>query len=178
MKILGLLRHGKSSWDDPALRDFDRPLKRRGREASMRIGEELRRRGLGFDLIVASPAARVVETIEHFEQGFGEPLKPRFQEYVYAASVQGLLNILVATADSVERLLLVGHNPGLQDLASTLASDEDPLAAAVAGHFPTAAFALIELRVESWKEVQPRTGRIVEFLKPRELGGGRRSGPD
>lgn len=178
MKMLGLLRHGKSSWDDPALRDFDRPLKRRGNEASKSMGEELRRRGLRFDLVVASPATRVVETLHHLEEGFGEPLEPRFQENVYAASAQGLLSIVVATADSIDRLLLVGHNPGLQDLASTLASDEDPLVPSVTAHFPTAAFVLIELPVKSWTQVGPRTGRIVDFLRPRELGDGRRSGRD
>lgn len=178
MKMVGLLRHGKSSWNDPALRDFDRPLKRRGRDASKSVGEELCRRGLRFDLVVASPAARVVETLHHFEEGFGEPLQPRFQENVYAASAQGLLNVVVATAESVDRLLLVGHNPGLQDLASTLVSEEDPLAPSVTEHYPTAAFVLIELPVSSWTQVGPRTGRIVDLLRPRELGGGRRSGRD
>jgi phosphohistidine phosphatase len=171
MKTLGLLRHGKSSWDDPELRDFDRPLKRRGREASVMVGEELRRRKLRFDRVLASPAARVVETIEYFEKGFGEPLRPMFREDIYAASSRGLLSIVQATADSVDRLLLVGHNPGFQDLACVLASAEDPLAAAVGEHYPTAAFALIELPVPSWAEVGPNGGRIADFLRPRELGG-------
>lgn len=171
MKTLGLLRHGKSSWDDPELRDFDRPLKRRGREASIQVGEELRRRKLRFDRVLTSPAARVVETIDFLEKGFGEPLKPKFRDDLYAASSQGLLSIVKATADSVNRLLLVGHNPGLQDLACVLASAEDPLAAGVAQHYPTAAFALIELPVASWAQVEPNSGRIADFLRPRELGG-------
>lgn len=170
MRTLGLLRHGKSSWDDPDLRDFDRPLKRRGRDASVMLGEELRRRKLRFDRVLASPAARVVETIEYFEKGLGEPLKPKFRDDVYAASSQGLLGIVQATPDSVDRLLLVGHNPGLQDLACDLASAEDPLAATVAEHYPTAAFALIELPVASWAQVEPNSGRIAGFLRPRELG--------
>lgn len=173
MKTLGLLRHGKSSWDDPELRDFDRPLKRRGREASVRLGEELRRRKLHFDRVLASPATRVIETLNHFEKGFGEPLKPVFRDDIYAASSQGLLNIVQATADRVNRLLLVGHNPGLQGLAFALASDEDPLATAVAEHYPTAALALIELPVASWAQVGPNSGRIAEFLRPRELVGRR-----
>lgn len=142
------------------------------------MGEELRRRKLRFDLVLASPAARVVQTLDHFEKGFAQPLNPRVREDVYAASSKGLLDIVRSTAGEVDRLLLVGHNPGLQDLASALASDEDPLAAGVTQHYPTAAFALIELPVRSWKQIGPGKGRIIEFVRPRALDDGRRPRPD
>lgn len=169
MKTLALLRHGKSSWDDPALRDFDRPLKRRGREASQLIGKELRRRDLEFDLAIASPARRVVETIEQLEKGFGEPLQVRFIEDIYGHSANGLIEILRNLEDKAERVLLVGHNPGLQELALALATDTDPVRTAVAGHYPTAALALLELSLQSWTGLQPGTGRIADFLRPRDM---------
>jgi len=169
MKTLALLRHGKSSWDDPALRDFDRPLTRRGRVASALMGKELRLRRIGFDLVIASPACRVVETMEHLKEGFGEPLQIRFVEEVYGGSAGTLLNILRSLDDGVEKALLVGHNPGLQGLVVGLAAERDPLRPVVAEHYPTAALALLQLPTNSWAKLRPGTGRITDFLKPRDF---------
>ncbi|MFP5328522.1 MAG: SixA phosphatase family protein [Alphaproteobacteria bacterium] len=170
MKILALLRHGKSSRDDATLRDFDRPLKRRGRLASELVGKELRRRGIEFDLVAASPARRVVETVELLQKGFGEPLKVQFINDIYGQSSEGLMEILRNLGDKSGRILLVGHNPGLQDLALALAEDTDPLRIAVAEHYPTATLALLELPLASWSRLRPETGRIADFLKPRDIG--------
>ncbi len=126
MKRLALLRHAKSSWDDPALADFDRPLNARGVGAAAAIGAEMGRRGLAFDLVLASPARRVVETLEHLEAACGEALEPRFEQRIYQATAASLLDVLRAVDESARRLLLVGHNPGLQELAAMLASPDDP----------------------------------------------------
>jgi phosphohistidine phosphatase len=173
MKTLALLRHGKSSWEKPELRDFDRPLKRRGREAAALIGAEMRRRGLAFDLVLASPARRVVQTIAHLEKGYCAPLEPRFEPDIYESSSRVLLRILRDIDDGEHRLLLVGHNPGLQGLALSLAAPDDPLCRRVADHFPTAALVLMELPAKRWSEIEPGSGRIVDYLKPRELKGER-----
>lgn len=169
MKILALLRHGKSSWDDPALRDFDRPLKRRGRLASELIGKELGRRGLEFDLVLASPALRVVETLECLKEGLGVPLHVRFMEAIYGQSSDGLMEILRNLEDKAERVLLVGHNPGLQELSLALAVETDPMLTAVAELYPTAALAILELPTNSWTKLRPGTGRITDFLQPRHF---------
>ncbi|MEO8455721.1 MAG: histidine phosphatase family protein [Sphingomicrobium sp.] len=169
MKIVGLLRHAKSSRDDPHLRDFDRPLTRRGVRASELMGTELRRCDVTFDLVLASTARRVVETIENFEKGYGEPLKLQFEPALYENSARTLLNILDALDDTSDRVLFVGHNPSLQSLAMTLAASEDIGYSEVASAFPTAAFVLIELPIRHWSDVKPGTGRIARFLKPRDL---------
>jgi phosphohistidine phosphatase len=171
MKTLALLRHAKSSWDDPALADFDRPLNRRGVKAAAVIGAEMGRRGLAFDLVLASPACRVVETLEQVERGLGESLEPRFDQRVYGAAVASLLDIVRGVDESVGRLLLVGHNPGLHELAVTLAAPGEPLRESLARGYPTAALALLELPVEKWEEVGPGTAQIADFLRPRELSG-------
>lgn len=166
-----MLRHAKSSWDDPAAADFDRPLNRRGMEAAQLMGAELRRRGLAFDLVLASPARRVAQTIEHVEVGLGESLDARFDERIYGASAAALLAIVRDVDESAGRLLLVGHNPGLQELAIMLAGAGEPLRESLAGKYPTAALALLELPVARWEEVRPGTAQIADFLRPRELSG-------
>lgn len=169
MKRLGLLRHAKSSWDEPGLADFDRPLAPRGEKAARRMGEELRRRGIAFDRLLASPARRVTETIARLEKGYGPLPEPRFERAVYAAGSLALLAAVRGVDDDASSLLLVGHNPGLGDLAAGLAAGDDPLHSAVAGHFPTAAFVALELPAGRWAEVRPGTARIALYLKPREL---------
>ncbi len=171
MKILALLRHAKSSWADAALNDFDRPLNPRGVGAAAVMGAQMRRRGLAFDRVLASPALRVVETLEHMEAGYGEPLEPRFEPQIYGGSAAALLDIVTAVDDSVGRLLLVGHNPGLQELALTLARTDERLRDSVASAFPTAALALLELPVDKWEEVGPEIAEIADFVRPRELSG-------
>src|SRR5206468_9601897 len=90
MKILTLLRHAKSGWDDPVKRDFDRPLNPRGRRAARTVGREMRNLGLAYDRVVASPARRVVETIEEVAHAFG-PLEPDYDERVYLAPTATLV---------------------------------------------------------------------------------------
>src|SRR4051812_46031053 len=160
MKIVGLLRHAKSSRDDPHLADVDRPLTPRGVRAAELMGAEFRKRGATFDLVLASPARRVIDTIEHFERGYGKPLQPTYEPVLYENSAGTLLNVLTAIGDSVERILLVGHNPSLQNLGTMLASSEDVLHADLADQFPTAAAVLIELPAAHWTDVESGTGRF------------------
>ena len=168
MKILTLLRHAKSTWDDPVARDFDRPLNRRGRKAARRVGEEMRRLGLEFDLALASPAVRVRETLDEVEAGYGRPLSPAFDERVYLATPEALLDLVRGTGDAFERLLLVGHNPGLESLAISLDGGSG-LRDRVAEKYPTGTLAEIELPAGRWIEVAPGTGRIARFIRPRDL---------
>ena len=168
MKILTLLRHAKSSWDDPVKRDFDRPLNPRGRRAARTVGREMHSLGLTFDRVVASPARRVVETIEEVEQSFG-PLSPHFDERVYLASLTTLVGLVHATPDRTRRMLLVGHNPGLEELALFLAGREGPLRAEVEVKYPTGTLAEIALPVTRWRDVGEGQGKIVRFIRPRDL---------
>jgi phosphohistidine phosphatase len=167
MKILTLLRHAKSGWDDPATRDFDRPLNPRGRRAARAVAREMRRLGLGFDRILASPARRVVETIEAVAAEFG-PLPADYDERLYLASPQMLQEVVHETPADAERLLLVGHNPGLESLALALAG-AGPLRCELELKYPTATLAEIALPVESWAEVRAGAGEIRRFIRPRDL---------
>jgi phosphohistidine phosphatase len=170
MKVLTLLRHAKSTWDDPVARDFDRPLNRRGRKAARRVGQEMRQLGLAFDAVIASPAARVKETLEEVEQGYGGSLGAAFDERVYLASVEVLLELVRSFDDAAQCLLLVGHNPGLEDLALSLSvPDGAPLRTEIEIKYPTGTVVQIELPIERWTDIMERTGRIVSFIRPRDL---------
>jgi len=169
MKSLTLLRHAKSGWDDAVSRDFDRPLNPRGRRAARTVGIEMKAQGLAFDLVLASPARRVIETLDEVGEAYG-PLPPQYDRRLYLASVATLLEIVRATPDSVERLLLVGHNSGLEELALCLSRrDEAGLRREVEVKYPTGTVAEIGLPVEHWVEVREGMGRIERFIRPRDL---------
>ena len=171
MKRLTLLRHAKSGWDDPVSRDFDRPLNARGKKASETIGRWLKSQGLSFDHIAASPAVRVVETIDHVAIGYGETMAPVWDKRAYLASASSLLDIIhEAPADSA-RMLLVGHNPGLEDLILSLVPDQvgDEARDAVEEKYPTASLVEIDFDVAEWADIKPGAGQLVYFKRPRDL---------
>ena len=169
MKTLTLLRHAKSGWDDPVTRDFDRPLNRRGRRAARTVGAEMRKLGLAFDRVLASPARRVVETLEEVAEAFG-PLEPHYEQRLYLATIETLIELLRATDESVERLLLVGHNPGMECLALALSGGSDnALRGEIELKYPTGTLAEIALDVEGWWQVDGGCGKITRFIRPRDL---------
>lgn len=170
MKTLTLLRHAKSTWDDPIARDFDRPLNKRGRKAARTVGREMRVLQLSFDRVVASPAARVVETIADIEDGYGTVLDPSYDQRAYLASASTLLELIHETDDSAGRLLVVGHNPGLEMLALMLTTDRgERLRDELALKYPTATVAEISLPVERWADVREGIGTLARFIRPRDL---------
>ena len=176
MKTLTLLRHAKSGWDDPVTRDFDRPLNRRGRRAARTVGAEMRKLGLAFDQVLASPARRVVETLEEVTETFG-PLEPDYEQRLYLATTETLIELLRATDESVERLLLVGHNPGMECLALALSGGSDnALRGEIELKYPTGTLAEIALDVEGWWQVDGGCGKITRFIRPRDLDS--ELGPD
>ncbi|MDT9599417.1 SixA phosphatase family protein [Sphingosinicella rhizophila] len=169
MKILTLLRHAKSSWDDPVARDFDRPLNPRGRRAARTVGREICRQGLIYDLVLASPARRVIETLAEVSEACPMPA-PTFDKRIYLASTATLIDIVKETADSVERLLLVGHNPGLESLAMAMAAaDGGALRLELEQKYPTGTLAEIRFDIEHWAEVDEGIGTLVRFIRPRDL---------
>lgn len=175
MKTLFLLRHAKSDWPAGA-RDFDRPLNARGKAAALAMGEELRRLGLAADHILASPAARVEETLAMVADGYGGRMAVNFHEDLYLAAPETLLGFIRETEDRHERLLVVGHNPGLQRLALQLDA-AGPAHDMIAAKYPTGALTEIELPVERWAETE-EPGRILRFLRPRDLKGGSEADED
>jgi phosphohistidine phosphatase len=153
---------------EPQLADFDRPLNPRGRKAAEAVGRELERRGLRFDHVVASPAVRVRQTLDRLTGGYGELPDIRFVPAIYEAPLGALAEIVRAIPDECRSALLVGHNPGLQQLVLELSRGaRGPLRERVAERFPTAATAIIDFDVESWR--QTNAGELADLIVPREL---------
>ena len=169
MKTLTLLRHAKSGWDDPVARDFDRPLNAKGKRAAVMVGRHMRSLGLAFDHAIASPAVRVSETLEQIESGYGRTIAPTLDRRVYLASAATLLDVVHGFPAEAESALLVGHNPGLEDLVLMLVADgADPLRDAVEDKYPTASIA--ELQFEGdWASIATGTARLTRFIRPRDL---------
>lgn len=171
MKTLTVLRHAKSSWDDAVARDFDRPLNARGQRAAGTVGRHMRAEGLSFDHVVASPAARVVETVEQVELGYGSALAPAWDRRIYLASASTLLDVVHELPAGADSALLIGHNPGLEDLILMLVPDraEDLLRDSVEEKFPTAALAVVTFDASEWDMIRSHTGTLVRFVRPRDL---------
>ena len=170
MKTLTLLRHAKSGYDDPAQRDFDRALNAKGQRAAAVMGRQAQALGIDVAGIVASPAARVVQTLEHFLVGLGSDLKPEWDRRIYLASAATLLDLIQELPDTSDRVLLAGHNPGLEDLVLMLVPDgDDPLRDQVELKFPTASVAELTFDADAWADVAPGGGTLTRFVRPRDV---------
>lgn len=165
-KRLAILRHAKSDWGDPGLTDFDRPLNARGRAAAAVVGRAIEQRDIRFDAVVSSPAARTRETLELV----GLAGSARWDEGLYLAGLKTLLGIIRGLPDTAQSALIVGHNPGLQELVLALApTGSSGFREQVLGKFPTAALALLEIEAERWDAVEPGGATNAELLLPRDF---------
>jgi phosphohistidine phosphatase len=168
-KTLTLLRHAKSGWDDPSLRDYDRGLNTKGKRAAALIGSYLRSAGMTFDQVLASPAVRVVETLAQVETGYGRTLAPEWDRRIYLASAVTLLDLVHEASCEATHLLLVGHNPGLEDLAMLLVPDStETLRVALEAKYPTATIADVQFDGD-WADLTAGQGRLTRFVRPRDL---------
>jgi phosphohistidine phosphatase len=174
MLRLSLLRHAKSSWDDSVRTDFERPLNAKGRRAAAMMGAFAAREGLLFDLVIASPALRVRQTIEGMEDGLARALNPVFDSRIYMASAPMLIDVLAGVPTTAARVLLIGHNPGLEDLAFALVGEGGR--GEIEAKYPTASLAELELAGDGWAALAGDCGRLVRFTRPRDLDAG--LGPD
>jgi phosphohistidine phosphatase len=157
MRSLTLLRHAKTELDSPTGRDLDRQLTEQGHRDAERLGVEIRKLGIGHDLVLASPVRRSVETV-HGVAG----ISATYDERIYNASTGDLLEIIHSAPDDVHRLMLVGHNPGFEQLAALLAPGS-------IADMPTCALLEIELPIDDWQELGPGGGQVVRFINPKEL---------
>lgn len=167
MKILALLRHAKSDWDDLAKRDFDRGLNARGRKGGRLIGEHMRGHGVKWDCVIASPAERVKQTLETAMPDTKVTYDPR----LYLASSDTILEAVADKAGDADAVLVVGHNPGLQDVLLELVSpaNENDLFDEASTKFPTAAFAVFECDIDDWSKLSTGVGKLTHFARPRDL---------
>lgn len=171
MKRLTLLRHAKSDWDDPVARDFDRPLNGRGEKAALLMGRFAAQRAIRFDMLVASPAVRVVQTLETFFAGYGDTLDARWDRRIYLASAPTLFDVIRDLPDSADSALLAGHNPGLEELILDLVPDDgiSPLREDVEIKFPTASIAVLDLPIDRWNDARENIATLASFTRPRDL---------
>jgi phosphohistidine phosphatase len=164
MRTLYLLRHAKSRWDDPGCPDSQRRLAPRGVRDAKRVAKHLRRLGVAPELVLCSSAVRTRETLELVLPAFAE-VAVRVEDELYGAASEALLERLRALPEGVGSVLLIGHNPGLQDLAVTLVSRDADRARLVA-KFPTAALATLAL--PSWR-LDPGDAELVDYVVPKQL---------
>jgi phosphohistidine phosphatase len=169
MHQLLLLRHAKSSWNDAKLADRDRPLTDRGRRAAAAMRQAMQMLHLEPDLVLVSPARRTLQTLEQLEPWDETPLQEE-SEALYLADAAQLLGVLCDIPETVRSVLLIGHNPGMHDLAQALIAGTQPTDAArrLAAGYPTAALA--EFAVAGpWQRLGTGGGRLIRFITPREL---------
>ncbi|HTM94775.1 MAG TPA: histidine phosphatase family protein [Croceibacterium sp.] len=167
MKLLGLLRHAKSDWNDAGLSDFDRGLNARGRKGAALMGRHIMEHGVAWQRIVASPAERVKRTLE--TSGLDRDVV--WDERIYLGTPATLLDVLRAVDGDPRSVLAAGHNPGLQELIFELVApeSEEALFDAAAEKFPTAAFAVLECRIDRWSDLGAGCARLVHLARPRDL---------
>ena len=168
-KTLYLLRHAKSSWDDDGLPDHDRALSPRGVRAARRIAAHMARVEVRPELVLCSSATRTRQTLEALMAAL-DGSHVSIEPDLYGASAQELFDRIRAVPDGVSAVLVIGHNPGVQDLACALAHKGDPkVAARMAEKFPTCGLAAISVRCRSWSALTPADARVMSFDVPREL---------
>ncbi len=171
MPRLFLLRHAKSPPAVSGQKDFDRPLAARGRAAASAVGRHMADEGYLPDLVLCSPSARTRETLEEVMPFLPEQLAVDFVRNLYEASLGAMLKAVTTHAGTSENLLVVGHNPSIHRLASTLPGEGDPASLArLSGKFPTASLVVIEFS-GAWGDLGPGEGRLISFVTPADLGG-------
>jgi phosphohistidine phosphatase len=159
MKTLVLLRHAKSSWENTEISDFDRPLNSRGLKDAPIVGQNIKNRNIEIELILCSPAKRTKVTAILVRASGEIKAELRFDENIYEASSLNLLKMISKIEDSVNSVLIVGHNPGSEDLIRILTNQIQL--------FPTAALAKISLPIETWSDVSNCKGNLDFLLTPK-----------
>jgi phosphohistidine phosphatase len=175
MRQLLLLRHAKSSWDDPRLPDHARPINARGRRNASAIAEAMRDLGLAPDVVIVSSARRTLQTLEAISPIEGSPLVEPM-DALYLAPWPTLLDVLRGMRETARSVMLIGHNPGLHELAMALAGPTGmagggAMAARLAQSYPTAALAEFAIALP-WRLLEPGGGRLVRFVTPADLPAG------
>ncbi len=161
MKTLFVLRHAKSSWDNADLPDFARPLNERGLKAAPLMGKFIYKNQLQPKLILSSPAERAKQTAILIKENAQIGGEIRYDERIYEASPSRLLEVISEQSDKIQLVMLVGHNPGLEGLLKILTDEIQPM--------PTAALAVIDLKISKWSGISSSTGNLRMLIRPKEI---------
>lgn len=170
MRRLLILRHAKAERSRPGERDHDRRLNPRGREDAPRLGTYIARHGLVPDRVVVSPSARTRETWQLAAETMAGKLSAVYDERIYEATPQALLTVIKETDARVRTLLMIGHNPGLHELAALLIATGDvDTRQRLAEGLPTSGLAVIDFALDSWSKLHHQAGRLERFIVPRSI---------
>ncbi len=162
MKKLYLVRHAKSSWDNPELRDYDRPLNERGKRDAPRMGKRLKEREITPDLMLSSPAKRALTTCMEIARILGyDKERIKTDKRIYHANEDDLIKVLKEQNDNFDIVMLFGHNPGLTDFANSLFNERII-------NIPTCGIVAGELQISSWKEIKWGCGPLEFFDFPKK----------
>jgi phosphohistidine phosphatase len=162
MKTLYLVRHAKSSWDDPSLDDFNRPLNERGKKDAPRMGKRLKEREVTADLMISSPAKRALRTCKEVARVLDYPQeKIRTDKILYHADEDAFLSVLKSIKDPNEVVMVFGHNPGLTEFANSLFNE-------TIMNIPTAGVVAGKLNIDSWSQVSVGCGEMLFFDFPKK----------
>ena len=166
---LHLLRHAKSSWDHPALADHDRPLAARGRRAADALADHLLGVAGPPELVLCSSAARTTETLERIRPGLPDRVEVVVDSRIYHAGTTGMLHLLREIVGERQSVMLIGHNPGMHDLACTLTGGgPSDLVDRLFTKYPTGALATFSFAAP-WADLGPATATLDDFVVPRDL---------
>ena len=168
-KYLYLLRHAKSSWDDPTLIDHERPLSPRGRRAAQLLAEHFASAAIRPEVILCSSATRARETLAPITAAMGLGDRVQIDTGLYGATAEEILVRLRAVDQDVTSVLVVGHNPGLQDLALELSGDDPDAGIPVSAKFPTGVLAVVVMDAGSWPVLSSGTVHLASLTVPRQL---------
>ena len=168
MKTIHLLRHAKSSWSDTGVADHDRPLAPRGQRAARRLAKRLDQHGVAPALVLCSSARRSRDTLALIARALPKKTEILVEDELYAAPAEVLLRRLGRIPDAIPSALIIGHNPGLQDLALTLAGRGTGLER-LRESFPTCALVTMRIPAPSWRELMPGKAELVDYVLPRDL---------
>ena len=160
MKTLYVLRHAKSSWEDSDLADFDRPLNERGKTAAPFMGEVMVRHAFEPELILSSPAVRARETAIRAKESAGLSAEIEYEERIYEATPQTLLQVARSIDDTFGSAMIVGHNPGMEGFVRFLTGKLESM--------PTASLAVIDLNIADWKQTSAETGTLRMIVRPKD----------
>jgi len=174
VKTVYLLRHAKSDWDDANLKDHERPLSERGKKAAPQMAAYIKKQKYKPDIILCSTARRTVETFDALKEELGESLTVRFEDAIYLADPHKLLERLTWLDDGMKSAMIIGHNPGMAQLALQLTrspedSDEEKLHKRMREKFSTAALAVIKIPIKAWADLKDGKGRLADFMRPKDL---------
>ncbi len=174
MKTIYLFRHAKSDWADAGLKDRERPLSERGQKAAPQMAAYIKAQKYKPDIILCSSARRTVETYDALKEVLADSVPVRFEDGIYLAEPHKLMERLRWLDDDIKSVMIIGHNPGMAQLALQLTrspddSEEEKLHKRMRDKFSTAALAVIKAPIKAWTELENGKGRLADFMRPKDF---------